>query len=444
MTRTRINELVNEALGERGVYIGVTATPARLDLNNTFDNDSELWVHFPRHSKYTAQDVFFPLEGEPAYQRTLLPNTGADPKHARQALFSFFVNVAFLNVIENPVEQNYSMLVHTSGKKVDHRTDWSVMYAALKDLLDRKCDNFEKYTRAIWETARDRYPDADPNRLTDYILDNIGRYSLIILNSERDWTQNASAATNPTSLFTIIIGGNIVSRGVTLNNLLSMFFTRDVKHKIQQDTYIQRARMFGSRGDYLRFFELTMPAALYSDWHRCFVFHRLALEAIKEGQGSLVWLSDKRISAVASSSIDRSTVDLNRGEMSFPLFDERASVDALSDSNAATNVEKIERLAGIIGETAFPQYIRKYIARVLPNGDDSIVVHRCSPIKGYAHGPDIDKDKITRKKGFFGKTQMEPDKYPRAVHHLRVFYNEKGKARLFYKFVGSIQFIKNN
>jgi hypothetical protein len=80
----------------------------------------------------------------------------------------------------------------------------------------------------------------------------------------------------------------------------------------------------------------------------------------------------------------------------------------------------------------------------LPNGDDSIVVHRCSPIKGYTDGPDIDKDKITRKKGFFGKTQMEPDKYPRAVHHLRVFYNEKGKARLFYKFVGSIQFIKNN
>ncbi len=54
--------------------------------------------------------------------------------------------------------------------------------------------------------------------------------------------------------------------------------------------------MFGSRGDYLQFFELTMPSALYWDWHRCFMFHRIALEAIKEGEGSLVWLSDKRIS----------------------------------------------------------------------------------------------------------------------------------------------------
>jgi hypothetical protein len=278
-------------------------------------------------------------------------------------------------------------------------------------------------------------------------LNNVARYSLIVLNSERDWTQNASAATNPTSLFTIIIGGNIVSRGVTLNNLLSMFFTRDVKHKIQQDTYIQRARMFGSRGDYLRYFELTMPDALYRDWHRCFVFHRLALEAIKEGQGSLVWLSDSRISAVASSSIDQSTVDMNRGEMSFPLFavrDEmRASLDAIADSNTATNCEKMERLAMLLGDGPFPQYLRKYIGRVLPNGDESIAVHRCSPITGYADGPDIDKEKITRKKGFFGKSQMEKDRYPRAVHHLRVFYNDSGNARLFYKFIGSIQFIKN-
>lgn len=118
-TRTKINELINELLREQGVYIGVTATPARLDLNNTFDNDSDLWVHFPAHSKYTGQDVFFPLEGEPGYRRTLLPTTGADPKHARQALFSFFVNVAFLNVVENPVERNYSILVHTSGGSQD-------------------------------------------------------------------------------------------------------------------------------------------------------------------------------------------------------------------------------------------------------------------------------------------------------------------------------------
>ena len=64
-TRTKINELINTLLGEKEIYIGVTATPAQLDLNNTFDNDSDLWVNFPPHSNYTGQDVFFPLETGP-------------------------------------------------------------------------------------------------------------------------------------------------------------------------------------------------------------------------------------------------------------------------------------------------------------------------------------------------------------------------------------------
>src|SRR6185437_10852309 len=43
---TKINELIGELLEEDGTYIGVTATPARLDLNNTLDNDSASWVWF--------------------------------------------------------------------------------------------------------------------------------------------------------------------------------------------------------------------------------------------------------------------------------------------------------------------------------------------------------------------------------------------------------------
>ena len=128
-------------------------------------------------------------------------------------------------------------------------------------------------------------------------------------------------ATDPTAPFTIVIGGNIVSRGVTFNNLLSMFFTRDVKHKLQQDTYIQRARMFGSRGDYLKYFELVIPNSLYLDWQKCFIFHRLSLESRKQNKQSPVWLDGERITAVSAASIDKTNVVIDKGEMSFKLFD---------------------------------------------------------------------------------------------------------------------------
>lgn len=435
-TKSPINELIEQLLGDTGIYIGVTATPARLDLNNTFDNDSKLWVNFPIHSKYTGQDVFFPLEGPVDYYRTLLPDSGSDPRYARQALFSFLVNAAYLNLYVNAAEKNYSLLVHTSGKKADHKSDWNTMHDTLVTLVTRDAGNFEKYTKYIWELCRERYPDAEADRVTKYILEHIARNAIIILNSERDWKDNSSAATNPTSLFTIIIGGNIVSRGVTLDNLLSMFFTRDVQHKIQQDTYIQRARMFGSRQDYLRFFELTIPQSLYIDWHRCFVFHRLALAAIREGHGSLVWLGDQRISAVATSSIDRSTVDLDRGEMSFSLFDYMPEIETIIGQNQPA-FDTMEKLAAILGDAAFPEYLRRYIARSSPKASASIMIHDPLDISG--RGDDVDKVNIIRAKSFIGQV----NRYPDVLHHLMIVHNGKMKARLVYKFKGSVQFIKN-
>jgi hypothetical protein len=440
--KTKINDLVTKLIGNDGYYIGVTATPARLDLNNTFDNDSNIWVNFPPHSNYTGQDVFFPIDGGLKYYRTLLPDSGSDPKYARQALFGFLVNTAYLNLYVNaPKEKNYSILVHTSGKKVDHKTDWAIMHSVLTDLTKRAPGNFEKYTKYIWELCRHRFPDADADNVTNYILDNITRNAIVVLNSERDWKDNSSAATSPASLFTIIIGGNIVSRGVTLDNLLAMYFTRDVKHKIQQDTYIQRARMFGSRGDYLQFFELTIPQGLYLDWHRCFVFHRLALAAIKEGLGSLVWLGDGRIQAVTNSSIDRSTVDLNRGEMSFNLF---GYTDAVADvvSSSGTGFEKMERLAAAVGAQAFPDYLARYIRGTSSGTPGALVIHEAMSIAGYSDADGLDKDKILRSRGFIGKSQL--DSFPSASHHVFVVHNGKGNARVIYKFVGSIQFVKNN
>ena len=60
---------------------------------------------------------------------------------------------------------------------------------------------------------------------------------------------------------------------------------------------------------------------------------------------------------MASSSIDRSTVDLNRGEMSFGLFDYSQKVDAILKKDAPS-LSKLEELAGALGETSFPGYLR--------------------------------------------------------------------------------------
>jgi hypothetical protein len=441
--KTKINKLISDLLGKSGDYVGVTATPARLDLNNTFDNDSSLWVNFPPHDHYTGPKIFFPFdeieakENQQKFRLTLLPDKVDDPKFARAALFSFLVNVGYLNLFNNTSEINYSMLIHTSGKKVDHKTDWGTMQEALSSLVDRSSKKFDKYVHDIWNIAHDRYLDADPDNITSYVIDNIMRNAVIILNSDSDFRQNGDSATNPSSLFTIVIGGNIVSRGVTFDNLLSMFFTRDVKHKIQQDTYIQRARMFGARGKYLDFFELTIPEALYGDWHRCFVFHRLSLASITSGKGSPVWLSDSRIAAVASASIDKSTVDIDRGEMAFALFKFADEMDAIAGGGQPMAV-KLEKLSSLVGDDGFPEYLRRFITRMSEKLDDEVTIQKSGFV--YPSMTQEEKASISRGRGMMGSSQTNSGN---SKHALKLFRNDEGFSRLYYKFSGSIEFMKN-
>lgn len=441
--KTTINSLIEQVLGHDGQYIGVTATPARLNLNNTFSNDSSLWVKFPPHPMYTGQDTFFPMDllsgGSESieYILTLIPDKGDDPKYERTAILSFLVNVAHLNMAGGK-ERNYSLLIHTSGQKVDHKLDLKVVKSTFSILDNETDERFSKLVEQIWTIAYNRYPDANPDHLTSYILANVSRRSILVLNSEPEFKKVGQSATNPAALFTVIIGGNIVSRGVTFNNLLSMFFTRDVKHKLQQDTYIQRARMFGSRGGYLNHFELTIPQKLFLDWHRCFVYHRLALASIDSGLGSPVWISDQRIAAVASPSIDQATVDMDKGEMSFAMFGFDSSLDSLVEQDLAA-AEMVAALTENLPEASFPSYLQQFILQSTSSGKLGLKVFKSGTV--FPSMTPEEKERIERRRGFL--TIRDEDRAGGNAHFIRIFRNDEGKARLFYKLEGSVQFLKN-
>jgi hypothetical protein len=442
--KTKINALTEKLIGTRGTYIGVTATPARLDLNRTHKNQNEHWIDFPPHSSYTGQEVFFPVPTENLqYRLTFVPDGGDVPQYLREAFFSFMVNVAYLNKSVNEPEQNYSMLIHTSSKKADHSVDYRQVVKIFEALKNDKNKKHEAYFKRIWEIANDRYP-GHADELTKYALDNRDRNNVVVMNSDKE--KNAAdnrTATDPTAPFTVVIGGNIISRGVTFKNLLSMFFTRDVKHKLQQDTYIQRARMFGSRGSYLKYFELTIPKELYLDWQTCFIFHRLSLESRKQNKRSPVWLDGERITAVASASIDKTNVLIDKGEISFDLFDyHEESIAEIIDQNIKP-IQKIKALAELVGKNCLPEYLISYIEKFCPLNDRSIAVHAPKSMAGYSDkAGEMDRATITRTKGFIGTPQMEVTRYPDAIHHIVIFFNDSGKARVFYKYRGDVRFLR--
>ncbi len=414
--QTPINKAIADLIGENGFYIGVTATPARLNLNNTLQNDAEYWVQFPPHDKYTGQEVFFPLEKPNAYNLTLLP-VGHDPQQAIDALLRFLVRSAHLNTDVNKGEKNYSFLVHTSGKKDDHEQDRVTIESAISVLSDTEHAEFDKLIQRVFQLAGELYPAHDSGKITEYVVENISRVSVIVLNSQRDRKAAGDNPTEPTSPFTIIIGGNIVSRGVTFPNLLAMYFTRNVAHRLQQDTYIQRARMFGARGAYLKHFELTIPQALYANWQKCFVFHRLALETIKGNLGSPVWLSDSSVAVASPQSIDKATVIFDKGEMSFQLFDFNAVADALPKT-AQFGVAALQALRKTVGNGALPEFLLKFIERVTNGNDQLVVLHTPGNISKQKLS-DKEKDNVQRRQGFIGNSQL--NSHPGAAHHVRIY-----------------------
>ena len=129
---TAINKFLGELgnfkdLEDPGTYIGVTATPARLDLNNTFLNDSKEWIFLNSHSHYKGMNFFFPSTqtdiAQSDYILKALPEEGDDPRLLRHAVFRFLVRVSLLNLEDASELTAYSMLIHTAGKTNDHERD---------------------------------------------------------------------------------------------------------------------------------------------------------------------------------------------------------------------------------------------------------------------------------------------------------------------------------
>jgi hypothetical protein len=88
--------------------------------------------------------------------------------------------------------------------------------------------------------------------------------------------------------------------------------------------------------------------------------------------------------------------------------------------------------------------LKEFMVQSSPDPEQAIAIHTSSSIAGYSDKEDgLDKSRIERRRGFMGTNQLEKGRYPKAVHHIKVFSNEEGRGRLFYKFEGSIQFVKN-
>lgn len=448
---TAINEHLGKlgdlSLSGEGVYIGVTATPARLDLNNTYLNDSSKWVFLESHSEYKGRSFFFPVTVEDKcrsdYQLVKLPDDTDDPKLLRHAVYRFLCRVAILNIGNKDESIAYSMLIHTAGKTNDHEKDQKDIEKIIRGLSDRTQSSFRKVLDELLVICNEisvvHHCDYSGKELARFIIDNIGRSEILVINHKND-SGNVNRAGKPKSLFTFAIGGNIVSRGLTFENLLTFYFSRNVKGKLQQNTYIQRARMFGYR-PYSKYFELCVPEQLMEDWGTCFQNHELSLRMAKAG--SYVHVQGKNNSVVDRSSIDFENVTVENSERPvgsiFTLTPEiESGLLSLENGKIITNL-KVMINKGLLPSDAINPSLIDYLEDTSkPDESDVYVVlkmdgssRRMQNISAYSDGY---SETLTRKRG--GIIHAMLNKRPEYIsnkHFILPIVNDSGQCRILYK-----------
>lgn len=448
---TAINKYLGELgnLDQRGdgVYIGVTATPARLDLNNTYANKSKNWVFLDSHSNYKGRAFFFPTKKETGkgsdYKLVKLSDEGDDPKILRNAVFRFLLRTAMLNINKSSERTAYSMLIHTAGRVNDHEKDQQDVQRILGVLLNQNSEKFEQYASELLKLSEQLIDEFNLDyteiELVKFIINNIGKSEVLVINHKND-SRNVKRACEPKALFTFAIGGNIVSRGLTFENLLTFFFSRNVKGKLQQNTYIQRARMFGNR-PYSKFFELCVPESLFEDWANCFHDHEISLRMAKAG--IYQHIQSKRTSVIDNAAIDTKNISVENSEREvgkkFKLTNQLEKHLISANSHDAIDFIQNLKSQNFISEEHFPEPLLLYLSEVVEEDPNSIffVFRKAGDetfIQNIEQYSGCDAINIRRPKGGIIHAMLNKRKeYETYSHFILPIRNNNGEARFIYK-----------
>jgi hypothetical protein len=294
---TRINGLIRELLNrfQRRAYVAYTATPFANILiphdtyDPTFQNDlypRDFIVDLPKPEAYFGAEELFgrfdPATGENVGGLDLIRDVTPDDllAHARGELpitletaFLDFVLAGSARAYRGQRDEPATMLIHISHRVMDQQqieTMVSQRFSELKDewryqrdqgIRDRLRSRWEQEFRPVTRAA---YLDRDAG--FEAIESHVGPFfeavQIKVINSD---TGDVLDYEREPGLKAIAIGGNRLSRGLTLEGLVISYF---VRRSTTYDTLMQMGRWFGFRRGYddlVRIFTTPELSGWFSD-----------------------------------------------------------------------------------------------------------------------------------------------------------------------------------
>lgn len=286
-----INQLVRDvwSLVETGTYVAYTATPFAnvfMDPNDREDMYPDDFIFdLPEPEGYIGASKFFNVEGNadvdddqdlrisvgvPEVEAEVLtPRTrnieDYDP-HITQSLgeaIRWFMIATAIRELRHG-ENHSSMLVHTSHRIQAHESLSDAVTEYLRDLWNER-DAQEQNFRAVFEkqiesnsTASGVVPEWHViwNQIVTSVLPVV---SVVVENGVSESRLDYSDGIKKV----VVVGGSTLSRGITLEGLITSFFLRT---SANYDTLLQMGRWFGFRNGYDDLVRLWVAPGLLEEY----------------------------------------------------------------------------------------------------------------------------------------------------------------------------------
>lgn len=319
---------------KNSAFLQVTATPYALYLQP----DDEIVINgitlfkpkrpaftvlLPTHSKYVGGEEYFEKSTEsdsPAfffYREVPLAERDALKKEDRRrfaiekvlteknaavlrdAIVTFLVGGAIRRLQDQAAGQRpkkYSFLFHTEQSRSSHEWQEKVAGAIRDSLVDQsRADSplFNELVRAAYMDLRRSIELEGGGSLPSIedvkkaVVDSVEKGQLMItkVNSDKDIKQLLAddGQLKLRTPFNMFIGGQILDRGITINNLIGFYYGRN-PNRFQQDTVLQHSRMYGARSTAdLAVTRFYAPQHVYRIMKRINEFDAALREAFESG-----------------------------------------------------------------------------------------------------------------------------------------------------------------
>lgn len=309
---TAINKAIRELLKlfRQASYLGITATPyANIFINPDGEDEMRGDDLFPRDFIYAlspptdyigAEDIFGGDEENPAkYKDVLEPiypmemdaffpfnhrkgHTVTELPPSMKEAIAYFILINGIRDIRGDVHKHRSMMIHVSrftdvqNQIRDLATAWVIQmrsdlqnYAGLSESESDRISSIA-YLKAVWEKHELAKKAGKPSSpmpwhhfLSRYLFKAISPIDVRAVNQQSGATSLDYFNHKDDGLRVIAVGGNSLSRGLTLEGLCVSYFYR---RSLMYDTLLQMGRWFGYRPDYGDLFKIWISIEAI-DWY---------------------------------------------------------------------------------------------------------------------------------------------------------------------------------